>query len=261
MKIVNHAVKVAAAFLVAVLFSSCLTINQKKIVEAPYVPENLGSGEKVEVEKSVNVYYSQNDVPEIDGRFSEWNGLDGVHSRQMVYGGAFNSSNADGFFAVRTDGTNLFVYAKVSDDDAGVNLYEASQAWRGDSVEFFFGTDVSKHTSFKSSDVRVRIIPRSKTNIFDVGIGINDAEVISDDIKAACVYSKSGYEIEASFPLSLLGGKELKCGQKIKADFQVNDADGGKERTGLMHWNSPNDNTYSDPSSWGSGKVIALPTK
>lgn len=240
-------------------FTSCLTVNAKKIVDAPYVPQKTAGVEIGEIEKSVNVYFSAEKIPQIDGDFSEWQGLSGVHTRHQIYGGLFNPKNADGLFVCRTDGENFYIYADVTDDDATVNLNPAAQAWRFDSVEFFFGTDVSKHSVYKDGDVRVRIIPRSKENIFDVGIAINDEEVESSDIKVATVYTDTGYRIEGKFPLSVFGSKNLKLKQKIRADFQVNDADGGKERTGLLHWNSSEDNTYSDPSSWGDGKVVALP--
>ena len=243
---------------IPLLLSSCLTVHAKKIVEAPYIPEEAFSDAVPVKEANSYFYYSENDVPEIDGEFNEWKDLEGVHTNQMVYGGSFNPSNADGYFIVRTDGKNLYVFADVTDDDPNINTLEPAAAWRGDGVEFFFGTDTSKHTYFKDSDVRVRIVPHSKSDIFDVGVGLNDTPVASDEIKVAAVYSEHGYKVEGKFPLSLLGGKDLSLKQKVRCDFQINDADNGKERTGLLHWNSPNDNTYSDPSSWGNGKVIPL---
>lgn len=241
------------------VLSSCLTVNAKKIVPPPYTPPKVEGVKVGEKESLSKVYYSTSSFPKIDGLFEEWQNLDGVHTHEQVYGGLLDPKNADGFFVVRTDGENLYIYADVTDNDAGVNAYEAGQAWRGDSVEFFFGTDTSKHNSFKESDVRVRIIPRSKTDKFDVSIGINDQEVQSDDIKAAVVYGEKGYQVEAKFPLSILSNKPLKLNQNLRFDFQINDADGGKERTGLLHWNSPNDNTYADPASWGNARVVALP--
>ncbi len=249
----------AAGLVSACMFTSCLTINAKKIVEAPYVPPKVEGADVGEVEKLSMVYYSTSSRPEIDGKFDEWKNLEGVHTRQQVYGGMFDPNNADGFFVSRTDGTKLYVYAKITDDSTAENLYEAPQAWRGDSVEFFFGTDTSKHTAFKDTDVRVRLIPRSKTDKFAVTVGLNDVEINSEDIKAAVVFDSTGYQVEAEFPLSLLGGKMLKKGQNVRFDYQINDADNGKERTGLLHWHSPNDNTYADPSGWGDGKVVALP--
>ena len=241
------------------VLSSCLTVNAKKIVPPPYTPpkvEGVVAGEKEGLSK---VYFSTSKFVSIDGNFEEWKGLEGVHTREQVYGGLFDPKNADGFFVARTDGENLYIFAEVTDDDATVNAYEIPQAWRGDGVEFFFGTDTSKHNSFKESDVRVRIVSRSKTDKNAVSIGINDVEVKSDDIQAAFVYTDKGYQVEAKFPLSLLSNKALKNNQNLRVDYQVNDADGGKERTGLMHWNSPNDNTYADPASWGNAKVISLP--
>lgn len=140
-----------------------------------------------------------------------------------------------------------------------MNKFPVAQAWRGDSIEFFFGTDTSNHKFYKNTDKRVRIVPTNKANKFAYEIGINDVAVQSTEIKVAVVFNDTGYEIEAALPFSLMNIKELKVGQKIRADFQINDADGGKERTRLIHWNSPKDNTYLDASSWGDGKVVSLP--
>lgn len=249
----------AASALCAFTMTSCLTVNAKKIVEAPYVPAPVAGVDLGEVETLSKVYFSKENVPTIDGNFSEWKGLEGVHTRKQVYGGAFNPVNADGLFVCRTDGDNLYLYADITDNDAGVNTYAAGQAWRGDSVEYFFGTDTSKHTSFKATDFRVRIAPRSKTDKFDVLVALNDNEIQSSDVKVAIVYDQKGYKVEGVFPLSLFGGKTLKLNQKVRADFQINDADDGKERTGLLHWNCAEDNTYANPSGWGDGKVVALP--
>lgn len=237
--------------------SSCLTINEKKIVEAPYKPDANQVEEVVDIENSFLVYFSD-EKPVIDGEFDEWEGLEGIHVRRMVYGGYFNSENTDGEFIMRTDGDTLYVYADITDDDARPNDYEISQGWRGDSIEFFFGTDLSNHTFYKPTDVRVRIVSRSEDDIFDVGIGINDATVYNDEIKAAYVYTENGYKIEASFPLSLVGGKKLSRKQKVRGDFQINDADEGKERSRLLHWNSKGDNTYMNAASWGNGLVVSL---
>ena len=81
---------------------------------------------------------------------------------------------------------------------------------------------------------------------------------MSGSIKAAIVYSEHGYKIEAALPFSLLGIKKLKPKQKVRGDFQINDGDGGKERSRLVHWNSPKDNTYLDASAWGNGIVVDL---
>lgn len=250
-------------FLFSCIFSlfgitSCLTVNAKKIVDAPYMPEQTEEIQNLEQESEFLIYFSKNDIPVIDGSFDEWKNLDGIHTRRMVYGGTFNPESADGFFVYRTDGENLYVFADITDDDPRTNAYEISQAWRGDSIELFFGTDTSSHKFYKSSDVRVRIASNNKNDMNDVKVSLND--VLSEDtsIQVAFVFNDNGYKIEAAFPLSILGGKTIKLKDKVRGDFQINDADGGKERIRLIHWNSKADNTYMDASSWGNGRVVPL---
>ena len=150
-------------------FTSCLTVNAKKVVEAPYMPEPVQKVQTaVEVENEFLIHFSKTDKPVIDGNFHEWANLDGIHVRRMVYGGTFNPENADGLFVYRSDGEYLYLYADITDDDARTNNYEISQAWRGDSIELFFGTDLSAHKFYKPTDVRVRIASNSKEDIFDV---------------------------------------------------------------------------------------------
>lgn len=239
------------------LFSSCLTVKAKKIIEPPYIPPKEAFADAGEQEKLFKVYYSSNSSPVIDGDFSEWEGLDGVKARRMVYGGMFNPENTDGTFKVRADDSFLYIFADIIDDQPQTNHFPAPQAWRDDSIEFFFGTDTGYHTFYKPTDHRVRIVPQSKTNKFAYDVGINDVSM-SGSIKAAIVYSEHGYKIEAALPFSLLSIKKLKQKQKVRGDFQINDGDGGKERSRLVHWNSPKDNTYLDASAWGNGIVVDL---
>lgn len=241
-----------------ILFTSCLTVNQKKIIEPPYTPPAQQAADAGEKEKLFYVYYSSKDKPVIDGNFSEWEGLEGIHARRMVYGGLFNPEDTDGLFIVRADDQYLYLYAKIDDDDPEVNTFPAPQAWRGDSVEFFFGTDTGRHTFYKSTDHRVRIVPQSKTNKFAYDFSIDDVAMKNSEIKVAVVYSEKGYQVEAAVPFSLMSITKLKPKQNVRGDFQINDADNGKERSRLIHWNSGKDNTYLDASSWGNGKVVEL---
>ncbi|WP_304226239.1 sugar-binding protein [Gracilinema caldarium] len=245
------------------LLGSCLTITEKQIIPPPWRPAPVegadGISGKPPVGQIAPVYYSANEIPQIDGNFSEWEGLGGVYTRVMVYGGLVNPKNTDGHFVVRTDGKNLYLFADITDDDPMVNPFPAPQAWRGDSVEFFFGTDTSPHKFYKNTDKRLRFVPKSKTNPRQVEISINDQTVSIPDLQAAFVYRDSGYQLEAKIPLSALNNNPLKMGQKVRLEFQINDADEGKERSRLVHWMSQEDKSYMDASTWGDGKVQALP--
>jgi hypothetical protein len=253
----------AVLFSVVVLLTSCLTTTEKKIMDPPWKPsaESMAgaASNKPPVGQIAPVYFSKASTPVIDGNFDDWDGLTGINTRVMVYGGLFDAANTDGQFVVRTDGANLYLYANITDNNPNANLLPVAQAWRGDSIEFFFGTDTMYHTFYKNTDKRIRIIPRSKTNKFAFGFSVNDVEVQSDDIKVATVFSATGYRIEAAFPLSLLNQKSLRLGQKVRTEFQINDADDGKERSRLVHWMSQKDVSYMDASTWGDGKVVPLP--
>ncbi len=251
--------------LCALLLSSCLTITEKQIIPPPWRPAPVegveGFDGKPPIGQIAPVYFSTTEVPQIDGNFSEWEGLKGVYTRVMVYGGLFNPKNSDGHFVVRTDGENLYLFADITDDDPTVNPFPAPQAWRGDSIEFFFGTDTSPHKFYSGTDKRMRFVPKSKSNPRQVEISINDQTVSIPDLQAAFVYSDTGYRLEAKIPLSALNNNPLKMGQKVRMEFQINDADEGKERSRLVHWMSQEDKSYMDASTWGDGKVQALSKK
>lgn len=251
----------AAAISLSLLSCSTLTINETKPVEPPYRPVvTADAGIETSAEgQTALVYLSTTDNPVIDGEFTEWQKLPGVHTRTMVYGGLFNHKNTDSTFIVRTDGTTmLYLYADVVDDDPRGNALPAPQAWRGDSIEFFFGTDVSRHTFYKNTDKRIRIVPKDKDNPLAYDLSVNDVSVHSSEIKCACVFKEGGYTIEAQIPFSQLNITKLKNKQKVRCEFQVNDADGGKERTRLLHWMSRKDASYMDASTWGNGKIVPL---
>ncbi|MDF1569173.1 MAG: sugar-binding protein [Spirochaetaceae bacterium] len=214
----------------------------------------------------VPVFFSTADRPEFDGDFSEWAGLDGPLTRLAVYGGSHVPEDAEAFFVLRTDGVNLFVYCRVTDDIAHENFLPGSMAWRSDTPEIFFGTTTSKHRKYTAGDNQIRLVPRSKDDIMAVDIVINqrtvDAYMVDGQegtiFQAAAVYFDGGYEIEASIPLSLMMIDELKVGQKVRCDFQVNDAD-ETERDRMVHWMSDKDTPWFDPSVWGNGAVAELP--
>lgn len=259
---IQGTLKVCALIFSAIAFSSCLTTMEKKIIDPPWRPtvdpNAASTSNKPPVGQIAPMYFSKDDIPAIDGNFAEWEGIPGVNTRVMVYGGLFDPKNSDGLFVTRTDGANIYLYADILDDDPGVNMLPAPQGWRGDSIEFFFGTDTMYHTFYKNTDKRVRIVPKSKTVKSAYEVCVNDSTVPNDSIKAAIVYGEKGYKIEAAIPLSLLNAKQLKNKQKVRLEFQINDADGGKERSRLIHWMSEKDVSYMDASTWGDGRVLPL---
>lgn len=233
-----------------------LTTTEKKPVPAPWdqsMAEAAGVRIKPPVGEVATIYWA-NEAPVIDAEFSEWAGLEGVKTRVVVLGAGHDPVDGEASFVVKTDGTTLFVYANVTDDLVNENKLPGSMAWRGDSVEMFIGTDTSTHNKFKIGDNQIRFVPVSKSDNFAFEIAINDVAKTSQT-SAAFVYNDKGYELEAEIPLSILQIKELKLGQKVKCEFQLNDAD-ETERDRLVHWMSERDDPWNDPSVWGKGLIV-----
>lgn len=241
--------------LLLILLGSCLTITEKRIIEAPWTPEAADAAAlkiKPPVDEIVPVHWT-GEKPLIDGKFGEWKGLEGPVTRIVVFGSYHDPADAEASFVLMTDGTTLYIYARVTDDVVNENKLPGSMAWRSDSVEVFFGTDTSPHAGFRMSDNHIRIVPRSSKDAFDTELSINDITQ-NDGTEAAVVFTGSGYELEAAIPLEMLQIESLKKGQKIKCEFQVNDGD-ETERDRLVHWMSEHDNPWHDASVWGRGKV------
>ncbi len=251
-----HRIALTALILGMLLVSaSCLSTTAKRIIPSPWTPElSDAAGQKIDppVNEVVPVHWFS-DAPSIDGDFSEWEGLSGAVTRIVVFGVYHDPQDAEGSFVLATDGDTLFIYAEVTDDLVNSNLLPGSMAWRNDSVEVFFSTDISRHIGYRREDNQIRIVPRNPDDMFDYELAVNDITQ-TDKTEAAVVFTDTGYRIEAAIDLKLLRISGLSPGQRVRCEFQVNDGD-DTERDRLVHWMSQKDDPWYDPSVWGNGKV------
>lgn len=241
--------------LLMLLLTGCLTINEKQAVPPPWTVEMAEASQnriKPPIGEITPIYWTE-EQPKIDGEFDEWTDLKGATTRIVVLGGVHDPDDAEATFKMKTDGTNLYVQVDVTDDVVNDNRLAGSMAWRGDSVEFFIGTDTSFHEEYRMGDNQVRIVPVTKTDSTVFEVAVNDvAKTKFCDVYIN--YTETGYSIEASIPLAIMMIEELKPGQKVKCEFQINDGD-ESERDRLVHWMSEQDNPWKNPSVWGKGEV------
>jgi len=198
-------------------------------------------------------------APTIDGDFSDWSGLLGSTSSLVVFAGKHPEGEGSGFFILRSDNKDLYIYAEVYDLTPHEVDLPAPIAWRDDSVEIYLGTVTAPHEKYAKDDNHLRIVPVSKDDVFAFDLSVNDVGV-AERCSAAVVYSDRGYTIEARIPLELLLIKKFTPNQTIRAEFQVNNA-ARIERDRLTHWKSPKDDPYFDASVWGDCLVLPLPAR
>lgn len=196
-------------------------------------------------------------APVIDGKFDDWDGLEGSTTKKVVFAGNHPEGDGVGFFILRSDNKNLYVYANVYDLTPHEVDLPAPIAWRDDSVEVYIGTMATPHATYAKDDNHIRIVPVSKEDPTAFDLSVNDVGV-ADQCQAAVIYRDDGYTIEASIPLELLLIKKFTVNQRIRVEFQVNNAT-KIERDRLTHWMSPKDDPYYDPNVWGDCVVLPLP--
>jgi hypothetical protein len=197
-------------------------------------------------------------APVIDGDATDWAGLEGTSPEKWTFGEAKAERDPSGVFWLRADDKNLYILAEVIDGEANENELPAPLAWRNDSVEVYLGVGDATHNKYIVGDNQIRLVPVSRSEKNKMGAAVNDRVVENEaGVAGAVVYTARGYRIEAALPLRLLRLKPFAPGQSLRAEFQINDATSG-ERENMLHWSSPKDNTYFDPSSWGDGVVVTL---
>lgn len=200
---------------------------------------------------STTMYWFEN--VEIDGKFNEWARTDAAVTQNSLYGD-HSARDAEAAITLATDGTTLYIYADVRDDVPTENSFHSAIAWKGDSLDVYFGPVAGQRTDYNNSDVQIRIVPRSKEDVFEGSVFLGfDASggglPLDRGADIATVYKRNGYEMEVSIPLFLLNIPDLQRGQRTRCDFQLNDAD-EVERDRLVKWSSDEDDYYT-PAKWG----------
>ena len=234
--------------------TGCLSTTARRPIPAPWVPEVGAEESRRPPVGEVAPVYFLSQPPTIDGDMSEWAGLVSAEPYVSVYGGGHQPADASGQFTIATDGTVLYVHADITDDVPNENPLPPAMAWRNDSIEVFFGVDAGRHRTYSATDAQIRIVPVNKNDSTAYSLSINDVD-FTEHTDARVVYTESGYALEAAIGLDLLGIEQVRPGQDVRVEFQINDGD-GTERDRLIHWMSEKDDPWYDPSVWGDGTVV-----
>lgn len=227
------------AFVAAVsifMLTGCLTINQKDILPAPYMPEIR---EDAAAESVLYLF---------DGEI-DWNRVDGVYALKLSHGLGYDSSNAEAYFQIASDNVDFYARVTVKDDVVLSTDSAPSLAWDSDSVELFIGRDTRRHTSFDKTDHMLRV------NLKEDGtgqMGLDDELYTGGTVSYEI--TDDGYIVTLSVPFTDLNWDELEDGDVIRAEYALNDAD-SLSREHKLQWTGDDDLAYADASKWGSVRV------
>ncbi|MCR6639480.1 MAG: T9SS type A sorting domain-containing protein [Sporocytophaga sp.] len=144
------------------------------------------------------------------------------------------------------DNQSLYVLYTVTDNQKRAS---STNFWENDGIELYIDGNNNKASSYDANDFQFVI--RYDASQIQEG---HDKSVTG--IVAKATQSTTGYVVEASVPWTLIGVTPSDK-KMIGLDFHVNDSDLAL-RDGKITWFATQDNSYSDPSTFGLGRLESL---
>jgi hypothetical protein len=195
-------------------------------------------------------------APTIDGTLDAVWTSDGIPEVAMsvIADGNFPDSGRPDFttfFRAAVDvGNNFYLFGRVVDDS--IDAIHPND-WQADCWEVYFDGDNSKLGSYDGwDDVQWRFVYGQDSATYGPGPSECDIAWVATD--------STGYTMELCIPAVTLADTNITfmCYDIIGFEVQVSDNDGG-DREGITKWWSPSNNSYLDPSLFGTAAIIAEP--
>lgn len=191
----------------------------------------------------------------IDGDEGEWHDVPKRHLKEVIDLGSTidNKFDLSTYCRMLWDEENLYFFARITDQDINTN---AEFIYDMDGLEIYIDGDNSKNAAsgppvsfpppaYDDNDDFFRFIPGESS-------ALSAWEIIDgSNFEFALVPTDSGYNVEVKMPFSSLPGMIAEAGHEFGLEFQVNDNDFGT-RESILKWNSSSDNSYFDPSLFGT---------
>jgi len=189
----------------------------------------------------------------LDGSAQNWPGTPAevISGKRVVIG--TDSGGTEGAFKVCWDEKNLYVLVNVVDPTPMLNKQTPANAWNGDGVEVFLGTekiDQGGTLLFSDRHLLLGVGGAGKALAY---YGNSPQQYACDTIIVPSGDGK-GYTLEAAIPWEALGITP-KVGAKLLFDIGINDSTDGKLRQHQIMWNGTNRNS-GDRTHWGTGTLL-----
>ena len=247
-----------------ILFSALLVLvgcTDTSVVD----PENTVEDIKYKLNKNSNaemikVFPAMKSVT-IDGLENEWARAP-KHKMRLEVDAAVpspieNKDDLTSYFKMLWDEEYLYVFASIQDEEINVN---GDQLFERDGFEIYIDGDNSKNVdpgppaafpppAYDSNDDFFRFIPGEAGALSAWGI------IDASNFQFAFNITEKGYDLEVKIPFADLPDFPAEAGHVFGVEFQTNDND-NYERQNFLKWNSELDDSYFNPSLFGTAVLF-----
>lgn len=192
----------------------------------------------------------------IDGLESDWEDVPKRKiKKELDLGIPINKKlDLSGYFKVLWDEDNLYIFAQILDEEINIS---GQQLFEKDGFEVYIDGDNSKNTA--PADFPLAFPPLAydeNDDFFRFVIGENAALsawgiIDPSNFEFMIAMTPKGYNVEIKMPFTELPSLSPVPGYEFGFDVQINDNDGG-ERQNFLKWESGLDNSFFDPSLFGT---------
>ena len=165
----------------------------------------------------------------------------------VIQGSVSSDSDLSGAWRALWDAGYLYYLVEITDEalrnDSGSNY------WDDDSIDLYIDADNSKSTSYGANDYEY-FFRWNDSAVHEVKHGATGG------VNFGLVAVSGGYRLEVRFPWSTLGVTPAE-GNLVGTDVHVNDDDNGGSRDAKKAWFTTVDNSWQDPSLFGTVQLVA----
>ena len=185
-------------------------------------------------------------TPTIDGKIDDiWKDVPRMHVNREIeeHDGLTGDETAStAWVKCLWDDGHLYCLAEVTDSKIAT---DGGEDWQKDSVEFFVDANLSRVDSYDVDDAQYR------TDATGNGTAGPNNDIAN--YETAVTKTETGYIVEARIKISK---DNLKAGQKIGFDAQVNNDTGDGTRSSTTKWNDATNQSWEDLSDAGTLELV-----
>lgn len=206
----------------------------------------------VEIEQTYNIrpaikhsVKSSSKSIKVDGRLKEWGDMEyDINKDSYITADPFShkgDQDASSHFSVRHDDSNLYIAAKIIDDE--INVKEGKSPLYQDGLFIFLDTRPTSESCMNrgqnmfSDWLLIAISP-------DISGTVYQKQKLPKGTKTAILKTKKGYDLEVAIPIAYFNEQQLDSWKSFRLNLMVNDYDqGGKHNTRISWkplWNGKN---------------------